>query len=145
MIKSYWNGNTLITEAYDNFRTSPGTILRTHTSPAYSKLIDVEYTFFQIHGNYVECAFPMKIGPIKTNIRFEKFIERLPDKTLVHFQSNGGKTDISGTWLVKPTPNGSFLSLKQETKIPGFLKFLPIKTVVESKIKNVYEKLRVLP
>jgi hypothetical protein len=145
MIKSFWNGNTLVTEASDCLRTAPGTIVRTHAYTAYGKLIGVDYTFFQVRGNNVACSFDQKIGPLKVNMQFEKFIERLPDKTLVHFKSINSKADITGMWLIKQTPNGSFLSLKQETKVPALLRWLPIKTVVESKIKNVYEKLRVLP
>ena len=145
MIKSYWSGNTLVTEASDCLRTSPETIVRTHTFPAYSKLVGMEYTWFQTHGNHIACSFPQKIGPFKYELQFEKFIERTPDQTFVHFKTVDSRADITGSWLVKRTPNGSFLSLKQETKVPVFLKFLPITSVVESKIKNVFEKLRVLP
>jgi hypothetical protein len=145
MIKSFWNGNTLVTEAYDSIRTSAETVVRSHTSRSYGKLLGVNYTWFQTQGNHVACSFPQKIGPLQFSLTFEKVVERLPEKTLVHFRTVDSKADITGMWLISPTPMGTFLSLKQETTVPALLKWLPVKMVVESKIKNVYEKLRVLP
>ncbi|AGE50342.1 hypothetical protein ATCVCanal1_883L [Acanthocystis turfacea Chlorella virus Canal-1] len=70
---------------------------------------------------------------------FEKLIERYPWETKVHYKTVDSIADMTGVWTATPVNGHTSLSLVQELDVPAALRWLPVKSVIEKKIVNVYK------
>jgi hypothetical protein len=70
---------------------------------------------------------------------FEKIIERYPWETKVYYKTVDSIADMNGVWTIAPANGRTHLSLVQELNVPTALRWLPVKSVIEGKIKNAYK------
>jgi len=144
-IESFWQDGVLITTAHDWVPISPEKIIEVHSLSSYGKLLNIEYSWFRRRGNHISCKFSQKVGPFSFEMKFEKVVERRSfDETRIFFKTFESKADINGWWLIKPSSSGSHLTLRQETAIPRYLRWLPVKHIIEQKIRGVYDSMRLL-
>lgn len=144
-IESVWKDDKLITTVHEWIPVSMKKIIHAHTIPSYGKMLGIEYSFFQRRGNHIICTFSQKVGPLSFEMKFEKIIERRSlDETRIFFKTFESKADMYGWYSIEPALGGSHVTLRQETTVPRYLRWLPIKSVIESKIRNVYDALKKL-
>jgi hypothetical protein len=144
-IHTKWEGDILVVEASDHMKTSQETILRCHRNSSYGKLLGIEYSYFKTHGNHIACSFPQKIGPFTYSLTFEKVIERFPfGETRIYFKTIDSIANMNGVWTVQQDARGTLLSLTQETRVPAWTRMFPVKKIITSKIKKVFEEISTL-
>ena len=139
-ISSTWQEGKLVTKATGLVNTTPEKVVSSHMSEDYSSILGVEkYEWFKRKRNHVACSFKQKIGPLSFQMTFEKIIERYPWETKVHYMTVGSVADMNGVWTIAPANGRTHLSLVQELAVPTALRWLPVKSIIEGKIKNAYK------
>ena len=139
-ISSTWNQGKLVTKATGLVNAPPEDVIKSHMFTSYSSVLGIEkYKWFKRKGNHVACSFKQKIGPLSFNMTFEKIIERYPWETKVYYKTVDSIADMNGVWTIAPANGRTSLSLVQELNVPAALRWLPVKSVIEGKIKNAYK------
>lgn len=139
-ISSSWQDGKLITKATGLVNTVPETVINSHLIEDYARVLGIEkYSWFKRKRNRVVCSFKQKIGPLSFDMTFEKIIERYPWETKVHYKTSDSIADMTGVWTIEPANGRTVLSLVQEVNVPAALRWLPVKSVIESKVKNAYK------
>jgi hypothetical protein len=141
IISSTWNHGKLVTKATGLVSATPETVINSHLVEDYARVLGIEkYSFFKRKRNHVACSFKQKIGPMSFQINFEKIIEYYPWETKVHYRTFDSVADMNGVWTITPSNNGrTSLSLVQELDVPTALRWLPVRSIIESKVKNAYK------
>jgi len=141
IISSTWNHGKLVTKATGLVSTTPETVINSHLVEDYARVLGIEkYSFFKRKRNHVACSFKQKIGPMSFQINFEKIIEHYPWETKVHYRTFDSVADMNGVWTITPSDNGhTSLSLVQELNVPAALRWLPVRSIIENKVKNAYK------
>jgi hypothetical protein len=141
IISSTWNHGKLVTKATGLVSATPETVINSHLVEDYARVLGIEkYSFFKRKRNHVACSFKQKIGPMSFRINFEKIIEHYPWETKVHYRTFDSVADMNGVWTITPSNNGrTSLSLVQELDVPAALRWLPVRSIIESKVKNAYK------
>lgn len=144
-MKSTWNDNVLVTEHSDIVPLTSSEIVGTHKLSSYGKKMGIDYSWFESHGNIVKCSFTDKVGPLSVTMNFEKYIENYCHITFIHFRTVKSIANIEGRWIIIPTiPGFSKLHVQHEIRVPKFLKWLPIKKTIESKIQKIYDTMKII-
>ena len=140
-ISSTFRHGKLVTKATGIVNTPPEKVVSSHVSENYASILGIEkYTWFKRKRNHVACSFKQKIGPLSFNMTFEKIIERYPWDTKIHYRTFDSVADMEGVWTIAPqTDDRTHLSLVQEVNVPAALRWLPVKSVIEGKVKNAYK------
>ena len=139
-ISSTFRHGKLVTKATGIVNTPPEKVVSSHVSENYASILGIEkYTWFKRKRNHVMCSFQQKIGPMSFNMTFEKIIERYPWETKVHYMTVDSVANMTGVWTIAPANGRTSLSLVQELNVPAVLRWLPVKSVIEGKVKNAYK------
>ncbi|AGE53719.1 hypothetical protein ATCVGM07011_985L [Acanthocystis turfacea Chlorella virus GM0701.1] len=139
-ISSTWNDGKLVTKANGLVNATSEKVISSHMSENYANVLGVEkYTWFHRKRNHVACSFKQKIGPMSFNMIFEKIIERYPWETKVYYKTIDSVADMIGVWTITPINGRTSLSLVQELHVPAALRWLPVKSIIEGKVKNAYK------
>lgn len=138
-IISKWRNRELVIEAKRVVKTSPRVVVNCHKFPTYGKLLGDNYTSFEIKGNHIFCSIPQKVAFFTLDIKFEKIIENIMDKTYIHFRTVDSAVDINGVWKISPHENGTLLELGQIMTFPKLARFIPIENIVKGKIENILD------
>jgi hypothetical protein len=141
-IDSLWNKNVLLVNAEEIVNLPPQTIVKSHISPRHGKILGTEYTNFFRHENHISCSFHQKFGPLKFLLSFEKVIERLPGKTVIHFRTVDSIVNMEGAWSVVPRGSGTLLSLRQECHVPSWAPGKLAEKVIKSRVEDIFKNLK---
>ena len=142
-ISNEWRGNCLITRANDFVKTPVETIVNCHTNKDYGKLLGIDYTKFQVDGDWIQCTFQQKFAFKKFDMNFVKRITRLDDRVDIKFKTVNSMVDLRGKWSVTPTPIGSNIKLVQRTVVPGWALYVPgVEQLITGKVKRIFEQMK---
>ena len=139
-ISSHWQDGKLVTRATGLVNATPEKVMSSHMSEDYANVLGIEkYTYFKRKRNHVMCSFKQKVGPLSFQMSFEKIIERYPWETKVHYKTFDSVADMTGVWTIAPANGRASLSLVQEINVPPALRWLPVKSVIENKVRNAFK------
>ena len=139
-ISSTFQHGKLVTKATGLVNTPPEDVVKSHMSEKYSSVLGIgKYEWFNRKRNHVACSFKQKIGPLSFQMTFEKIIERYPWDTKVHYMTVDSVAAMNGVWTIAPANGRTHLSLVQELAVPAALRWLPVKSIIEGKVKNAYK------
>ena len=143
IINNEWRGNCLITRANDFIKTPPETVVKMHTKKEYGKLLGIDYTKFQVDGDWIQCTFQQKFAFKKFDMNFVKRITRLDDRVDIKFKTVNSMVDLRGKWSVTPTPIGSNIKLVQRTIVPGWAIYVPgVEQLITGKVRNIFKQMK---
>lgn len=139
-ISSTFRNGKLVTKATGLVNATPEKVVSSHVSEDYASVLDIEkYDWFMRKRNHVACSFRQKVGPLSFQMTFEKIIERFPWETKVHYKTMDSVANITGVWTIAPANGRTSLSLVQELDVPAALRWLPVRSIIEGKVKNAYK------
>ena len=139
-ISSHWQDGKLVTRATGLVNATPEKVMSSHMSEDYANVLGIEkYTYFKRKRNHVMCSFKQKVGPLSFQMSFEKIIERYPWETKVHYKTFDSVAEMTGVWTIAPANGRASLSLVQEINVPPALRWLPVKSVIENKVRNAFK------
>jgi hypothetical protein len=143
IINNKWCGNILITNATDFVKTPPETVVKLHTKKEYGKMLGIDYTKFQVDGDWIQCTFQQRFSFKKFDMNFVKRITRLDDRVDIKFKTVNSMVDLRGKWSVTPTPIGSNIKLVQRTIVPGWALYVPgVEQLITGKVRNIFKQMK---
>lgn len=149
-IQSHFVGNALVTNARGHVKTPLEIIVSCHTDRGYGKLLGIEYTKFQTHGDgIIHCTFRQKFAFKTFDMNFVKRIKTTCNGVDIKFKTVESLVDLQGKWSVRSTlGGGSDVYLSQKTNIPTWALFPGVKNVVKNlmthRIQGIYKQLEIV-
>jgi len=143
LIETKWKGNTLITRAIETIDTPPDTIAKTHTKRGYGKLMGIDYTRFEMDDNTITCSFQQKFAFKTLTMNFVKEVRKVENKIIIFYHTVDSPANLHGRWIIHPNGRGSKVCLVQESRIPGWARWLPgVESLITGKIKKIFDQLK---